>query len=406
VAQLIQKYQDFLPAQGVRDLTKTALAPRPLISESDQEYSTPSVARSSVRTKTRHSSLVKKTSCSDFEQGYAASIAPRYLTHSRRSQGRAHNSRIPGPVLSSTESRCSSRQQSPDNRNANANAHPQTESKLGRASPGQTRPSTAVGGTRGRIKTPVRPAKDKYPARQPSNVSNKSFRRQPGPGSKVSNIAKHFERLNRENERANRRYAVIRGRRARPVVSARAKVEVLDSVKDAIKYGGSGSSESSSEADDEGDDNDECPKAVDGVYEKSSLELPAALPDVVIEPASCPPEGSARTANGIEPPEARSSGAQDPVFPTQELSSLPPSPSLQPAAVVSPSFTPPVAEESAPGATTSFLQTLGTWLQQPGRVRLDIDMDDLIGDPEHIFRDSSMVVRTDEPTSIIALALK
>jgi 1-phosphatidylinositol-3-phosphate 5-kinase len=33
-------------------------------------------------------------------------------------------------------------------------------------------------------------------------------------------------------------------------------------------------------------------------------------------------------------------------------------------------------------------------------------MDDLIGDPEHIFRDSSMVVRTDEPTSIIALALK
>ena len=37
---------------------------------------------------------------------------------------------------------------------------------------------------------------------------------------------------------------------------------------------------------------------------------------------------------------------------------------------------------------------------------MDFEADDFMADPEHIFRESSMVVRTDEPTSIIALTLK
>jgi 1-phosphatidylinositol-3-phosphate 5-kinase len=48
----------------------------------------------------------------------------------------------------------------------------------------------------------------------------------------------------------------------------------------------------------------------------------------------------------------------------------------------------------------------GLWLQQQSRNREALDAEDPMNDPEHIFRDSSMVVRTDEPTSIIALALK
>ena len=48
-----------------------------------------------------------------------------------------------------------------------------------------------------------------------------------------------------------------------------------------------------------------------------------------------------------------------------------------------------------------ILKALSTlWPQQPHQ------FDDPFGDPEHIFRDSDMVVRLDEPTSIIALALK
>jgi 1-phosphatidylinositol-3-phosphate 5-kinase len=56
----------------------------------------------------------------------------------------------------------------------------------------------------------------------------------------------------------------------------------------------------------------------------------------------------------------------------------------------------------------SLLKALsGFWPQNlPHRIRFDDETDDPIRDPEHIFRDSAMVVRTDEPTSIIALALK
>ena len=55
--------------------------------------------------------------------------------------------------------------------------------------------------------------------------------------------------MSRENERVNRRYSVIRGRRARPVASARAKVEVFDNVRDAIL-----DESESSEADDADDE--------------------------------------------------------------------------------------------------------------------------------------------------------
>jgi 1-phosphatidylinositol-3-phosphate 5-kinase len=58
----------------------------------------------------------------------------------------------------------------------------------------------------------------------------------------------------------------------------------------------------------------------------------------------------------------------------------------------------------------SILKALsGFWLQPPPQSRrrgCELEGDDIMSDPEHIFRDSSMVVRTDEPTSIIALALK
>ena len=36
VAELVKKYQEYLPAEGVHDLTRTAFAPRPVMSESEQ----------------------------------------------------------------------------------------------------------------------------------------------------------------------------------------------------------------------------------------------------------------------------------------------------------------------------------------------------------------------------------
>jgi len=69
------------------------------------------------------------------------------------------------------------------------------------------------------------------------------------------------------------------------------------------------------------------------------------------------------------------------------------------------SLTPPTSDLDSGMERKSILKALsGFWPQQ--RMRAELDGEDPMSDPEHIFRDSSMVVRTDEPTSIIALALK
>jgi 1-phosphatidylinositol-3-phosphate 5-kinase len=241
-------------------------------------------------------------------------------------------------------------------------------------------------------------SKDKAPVRPSPNLGSKStFRRLPtGPGSKVSNIAKHFERLGRDAERSKSRYSVIRGKRARPVASARAKVEILDSVKDAIKDE-SESSDSSSEADDEDEGIEEERTVPELVQQQLSAESDPTSPNESIKTA--PPVTSFS--------DALSDPATQEILPPGPVS-LPPSPFLSSVKNNDVSLTPPTSDvEMGPSGTerNSILKALsGFWLQQPpSRTLLE---DDPMSDPEHIFRDSSMVVRTDEPTSIIALALK
>jgi 1-phosphatidylinositol-3-phosphate 5-kinase len=178
------------------------------------------------------------------------------------------------------------------------------------------------------------------------------------------------------------------------VASARATVEVLDSVKDAIKDE-SDSSDPSSEADDEDE----------GVEEERTVpELITESP----EADSTSPEGASKTA----PPGASfSEVVSDPETRETEVLlpgpvSLPPSPFLS-STKNDVSLTPPTSDlelgTSGAGRPSILKAISGFWLQPPPISRLN---DDPMSDPEHIFRDSSMVVRTDEPTSIIALALK
>lgn len=395
VAELVKKYQDFLPPQGMHELARSALAPRTLISESEQEYSSPVQRRHTVRNKNRHH-LLTKTSTSDFEQGYAANIAPRYLTHSRRTLA-VQGSRIPGPIISAFESE-SSRRPSPEKRSSSGRSR---EVKFGRpTSPARTKSpsSPSMRPSKGRV---TNRQKDKTPAR-PSNTGNKSsFRRPPsGPGSKVSNIAKQFERLGREAERSKSRYTVIRGRRARPVASARAKVEVLDSVKDAIRDE-SESSDSSSEADDEDEGIEE--RTVPELIQQSSPESDAAL----VEAAIPPPVPFPAISTGLT---SASNPLDTPSLPPPGPISLPPSPFLSSVKMRhDASLTPPTSDPELGGGTerNSILKAIsGLWLQPLPVSRHSTEADDPMSDPEHIFRDSSMIVRTDEPTSIIALALK
>ncbi|KAG7099823.1 hypothetical protein E1B28_001632 [Marasmius oreades] len=402
VAELVKKYQDFLPAQGVQELAKTAFPPHLLMSESDQEYSSPLQHRHASRTKGRHHrAVVQRGSTSDFEQGYAASIAPRYLTNSRRSVGQAaNNNRIVAPSsrIATENSRGSSRRPSPEKKPFGG------KGKEKRPSRPPSPPNLKLTASNPVPKTPkVRLASrqgDRTPARPPVTPGSKSaFRRPPASaGGKVSNIAKHFERLGRDAERSRSRYNVIRGRRARPVGSAKAVVEILDSVKDAI-MDESESSDSSSEADDEGGD-DERKTVPELVNETKSSEVagpsePAAAEDTVEHP----PEllKSHQEPGAIVVP---SETIDAPSVPLPRLP-LPPSPFLGPSK-------PEQSDADIPTGTErhSILRALsGFWLQPLPNSRNTLESDDLMIDPEHIFRDSSMVVRTDEPTSIIALAL-
>lgn len=393
----MKKYQDFLPVQGIHDLTRTALAPRAPVSESEQE-SAPSISRrQSTRNKSRHR-LTKKPSISDFEQGYAANIAPRYLTHSRRSLAQPSGSRIPGPIQSAAlQSHETSRRPSPDKR-SNIKGK---DVKFSRpSSPNNVR----------QVSTSGKPVKQKISSRQKekvpvrtSNHTPKSTLRRPitGPGSKVSNITKHFERLGRDAERSKSKYNIIRGKRARPVASARAKVEVLDSVKDAIRDDESESPDSSSEADDEGEGLEEekgVPESVQSSPESDAIVMsPEASAD------SAPP--TAPFSQLLDEGVTEIPGQDVPEPPPPEPLSVPPSPFLQSGKLVA--LTPPTSDVESGGGPErpSLLKALSGLWQQPPISRQSL-VNDLIEDPEHIFRESSMVVRTDEPTSIIALALK
>ncbi|KAG2367706.1 hypothetical protein BDR07DRAFT_1392731 [Suillus spraguei] len=404
VAELVARYQEYLPPQGVEELAKTALAPFPPVSESEQEYpAQPAPQRSTIR---RHREPVKKPSVSDFESSYAANVASRHLN--RRPLG-TQNARMSGSVGlgSSFESSIASRRPSPDKRGSRPLNGDQTSSP-----PTTSKPLPAGGGRTLRRKPSTRTIqKDKAPSRPTSVMpaTKPQFRRSSqGAGSKVSNIARHFERINRETERANRRYAVIRGRKARPVASARATVEVLDSIKDAIQDE-SESSDSSSEADDEGGDEDEARKPTDKTTMDSSPEQSVTLPTVTVQSAA----DTSTSAHADEPSPAPSSSTPPLPPPARQLgpvASFPPSPFLKSEILTNLPPTPPPISLDEPGRNSIFKQAFqglsqGLFSTQFPPRRSDPEVEDPLNDPEHIFRDSSMVVRTDEPTSIIALAL-
>ena len=399
VAELVKKYQDFLPAQGVHELAQTAFAPRPVMSESEQEYPSQLTLRPGMRSKSRHRMPVRKISTSDFEQGYAANVAPRYVTHSRRTVTEANKSRIPAPIGLSFESHESSRRPSPEKRFFSDRGK---DAQPSRPSSPPANKSTPVGGKQGKNRVPGR-SKDKPPIRPPLSGGNKStFRRPPtGTGTKVSNITKHFERLSRgDAERSRSRYTVIRGRRARPVASARAKVQVLDSLKDAIDDD-SESSDPSSEADDEDEDEgNEEKRPLAPPVEKQSPELGhlSSEPTSEIVPAADP----FPTIN-LNPPDSHDAGDTAHVSPGQIH--LPPSPFLSAVKTKNDTtLTPPTSDQELGAERNSILKALSGFWPQPARHSMEGD--EPMSDPEHIFRDSSMIVRIDEPTSIIALALK
>jgi 1-phosphatidylinositol-3-phosphate 5-kinase len=211
-------------------------------------------------------------------------------------------------------------------------------------------------------------------------------------------MARNFERLSRETERNKGRYKIIRGKPARPVASARATVEILDSVKDALRD--DIDSDSSSEADDEGGDVEEEIPFVPTASQKSVSSTPPSQAEGPDGPSTAPaPSPSTFLDRQDDEPRPPSTPATVP----PERISLPPSPLFPPTKLDA--MTPPLSDLDFPPPTgpQSILKALSEFWQP---LRHSTELDDPLSDPEHIFRDSSMIVRTDEPTSIVALALK
>ncbi|PPQ76863.1 hypothetical protein CVT24_008633 [Panaeolus cyanescens] len=398
VAELVQRYSNVLPAQGIPDLAQSALGPRQLVSESEQDSEYPShmTIRPTVRNKTRHRPpLRSKISTSDFEQGYAANVAPKYPSYMRRNLGSHNNARAPGHK-GSLDSQVSSRRTSPEKRSLTLPANDPHEN-----GPSSPRPSNLRHG-KGRI---VSRSKEKATTKPPNSAGTRTgFKRQlPTTMGKVSTMAKHWDKMAKDREANNKtRYAVIRGRRARPVVSGRAEIQVLTSVKDAIHDEPESANESSSEADDEDEGNDEDQIPVPKPEQKSQPLEQATLPENEAQPSK---EIHSMDVTEVKEDEAPSE-ATEPNMPAAEPTQSPgsPAPSTSTRETQDILLSPPLLDEMTGIATErhSILKALsGFWPPS----RRNIEGDDPASDSEHIFRDSSMVVRLDEPTSIIALAL-
>ncbi len=341
---------------------------------------------------------------SDYEEGYAHNVAPKYIANSRRG-----GSRIPGPIAQtySQESRDSSRQTSPDKRGTGTikpftTLTAPTKSSRGKAT---IRPASKekAGGPR-LPTTPIRPA--------PLNKRKTSYSHQ----GKVSTLARQYDRLSREADKQSRRFSVIRGRKLRPVASAKPKtVEVFDNVRDAILD--ESESSDASEADDEEDDRVEeevCSTREDPELEQSLDSLADSMADSMAATSeSAIPSSS---SNSLKSPvdEAPIS----PPITIPDVNPPPPTP-LPPGVVQSISSDQAVpTDPEAPGSLTDtnyFTRALSKFfpvgvaagMQAINyRPQVEIEPEDPLVDPEHIFRESDIVVRTDEPTSIIALTLE
>lgn len=125
------------------------------------------------------------------------------------------------------------------------------------------RPSSAPGSRRkakpelleiGKGKAPMRAA-DAREIRLNGPITSAAKTSKLPPGTRVSTIARHFDRLTREAERdRQKRINQARGCRARPVGITNAKIQVFNNVRDAFR---DESDSASSEADDEDDDDAE-----------------------------------------------------------------------------------------------------------------------------------------------------
>lgn len=253
-------------------------------------------------------------------------------------------------------------------------------------------------------RAPMASASSQGPSRVPLPTANTRNR--------VSTIAKHFNRINREAERERekqRRALAIRARRALPISASTARVAEYSSVTAAVE-----SDESSSDEDDRhsrtndgrsdgGEEADSEPE--DGPEREEEGVLGEDACTTVRKAASDHPnDGSEATIKAIPAIEPADSAALCPARSSQEEEAV--------AAAVERAL-PSQLKEDAPAARASeslanekgsLLKTISSlWASRPG-ASLPLLEYPLTGE-QHLFADSPLLLRDDEPSSLIAFTL-
>ncbi|KAG8773240.1 1-phosphatidylinositol-3-phosphate 5-kinase [Ceratobasidium sp. 428] len=432
VADLVKQFQAVLPenfASGA--VAYGPLARTSLLSDSERESEAqpqpqPQRVRGRPRAPANRSKFQPKgyyPQSSDFER------APRPL-------GEAGPSRIPAPIQVPAEPSYSGRS-SPTNSTLYIPKRP----GLSRTTTGSTiknsnisalapiNPSPPIGRKASstlankpvKAKAPARnPPRDRSTARTASATGSvrQGPRRVAPPGgslasSKVLTQVRQFERMSKENDKANRRYQIMRGRRARPVAFAKAKVEIFQDFKDALRDDESESSDPSSEADDE-DEGEEDPTR----FRADTLDPIMSVPDlaeheVPAEPTvpnlSRPEDHQAVPAEKLpldglpKPSEVPQPERPSDIY-TPE-SSLPPSPFIRPMRDHQLNYS--ENETSTSIDRRSFLYRIGSTAisRIQSRENTIMNLAYPVAPTDHVFAESYITVREDEPTSIIALTL-
>jgi len=273
-----------------------------------------------------------------------------------------------------------------------------------------------------------------------------------GTGRHVTNMRRHFENVSRQNEKQQ-----AMRKRARPIITSQPTVQIFENIRDAIKEDsddeddddGAGSDAESGGADDEFDDEQEPPERDDETKLAAGGTSPAKnahlrLSDPTTAPSTSAPTGIssmtmsdalARSSHGADP----AGGLLMPPPALEQHSTAEPSdsdfPSIPPSPVMPDSFTfPRMSEGESSGAErrSIFNAFSSLWnyrngdfspLAYPTCVTLSLSLSLTVqtNDPderlrtdsrpcrlatEHVYADNPVVLRDDEPTSLIAHALR
>ncbi|ORY28463.1 hypothetical protein BCR39DRAFT_534797 [Naematelia encephala] len=282
IADLVKRFQDAASTQQVEPIEEQSLE-RPKSSASTRRSRrsaahSGSDSESAIKARprlrrgrteqapVRHRETSKPGLLSDGDRSYAHHASRIPSTAARKTFGGPTDYLRPGSFAPTDERRATPRSGRTSPEDGMKSPYP----SLFRSNSGHSKPRMS-----GKGKQPRAADASSVSGRVSPGPMRAATRRAIGGSSRVTSIARHFDRLSREAERERqKRISMIRGKRARPVGVTKAKVQVFDNLRDAFKDEfDTDSSEADNEEDDQGSDD-----SVDSAGESKIPGKPSGSP--------------------------------------------------------------------------------------------------------------------------------